>query len=128
MPSPISPTAPRRPLVVFVVTSDPRETHRPAEAIRVAAGLGAWKKADVRVYLRGAAIRGLGEWVDDLKMEDDFTRYLPIIRDWVIPCGCRRALPRSLTLVKPPHRSRNWTMRNWRSGARVRRRCCVFEF
>lgn len=85
MPSPISPTAPRRPLVVFVVTSDPRETHRPAEAIRVAAGLGAWKKVDVRVYLRGAAIRGLGEWVDDLKMEDDFTRYLPIIRDWGHP-------------------------------------------
>ncbi len=78
-------SSPRRPLVVFVVTSDPRETHRPAEAIRVAAGLGAWKKADVRVYLRGPAIRGLGEWVDDLKMEDDFTRYLPIIRDWGHP-------------------------------------------
>ena len=47
--------------------------------------MGAWKKADVRVYLRGAAIRALGEWVDDLKMEDDFTRYLPIIRDWGHP-------------------------------------------
>jgi len=75
----------RRPLVLFVVCSDPRDTHRPAEAIRVAAGLGAWKKADVRVYLRGPAIRALGEWVDDLKMEDDFTRYLPIIRDWGHP-------------------------------------------
>lgn len=80
-----STTAGCRPLVLFVVTSDPRESHRPAEAIRVAAGLGAWKRADVRVYLRGAAIRALGEWVDDLKMEDDFTRYLPIIRDWGHP-------------------------------------------
>jgi hypothetical protein len=79
--------------VLFLVTSDPRETHRPAEAIRVAAGLGAWKKADVRVYLRGPAIRALGEWVDDLKMEDDFTRYLPIIRDWGRPVWVQSGAP-----------------------------------
>lgn len=85
MASPNPSPASRRPLVVFVIATDPRETHRPAEAIRVAAGLGAWKKADVRVYLRGPAIRGLGEWVDDLRMEDDFIRYLPIIRDWGHP-------------------------------------------
>lgn len=77
-------TAPR-PLVLFLVTSDPRESHRPAEAIRVAAGIGTWKKADVRVYLRGPAIRALGEWVDDLVEEDNFTRYLPIIREWGHP-------------------------------------------
>ena len=74
-----------RPLVLFVVQSDPRTSHRPAEAIRVAAGIGTWRKADVRLCLLGPAVRALGEWVDDLKMEDDFTRYLPIIRDWGHP-------------------------------------------
>lgn len=69
------------PLVLFVVQSDPRTSHRPAEAIRVAAGIGTWKKADVRLYLHGPAIRALGEWVDDLVDEDNFTRYLPILRD-----------------------------------------------
>lgn len=83
----------RRPMLVFVVSSDPRETHRPAEAIRVAAGIGAWKKADVRVYLRGPAIRALGEWVDDLKMEDDYIRYLPIIRDWGHPVWVEAGAP-----------------------------------
>ena len=69
------------PLVLFVVGSDPRSSHRPAEAVRVAAGIGTWKKADVRLYLHGPAIRALGEWVDDLVDEDNFTRYLPILRD-----------------------------------------------
>lgn len=93
MANPSTASTGRRPLVLFLVSSDPRETHRPAEAIRVAAGLGAWKKADVRVYLRGPAIRALGEWVDDLKMEDDFTRYLPIIRDWGHPVWVQSGAP-----------------------------------
>lgn len=74
-----------QPLVVFIVDSDPRSSHRPAEAVRVAAGIGTWKKAHVRLVLRGEAVRALGEWVDDLKDEDNFTRYLPIIRDWGHP-------------------------------------------
>lgn len=79
-----------RPLVLFVVQSDPRTSHRPAEAIRVAAGIGTWRKADVRLCLLGPAVRALGEWVDDLVDEDNFTRYLPILRDlghpvWVEP-------------------------------------------
>ncbi len=69
------------PLVLFVVATDPRVSARPAEAIRVAAGLGAWKKAEVRVYLHGPAIRALAEWVDELKDEDNYTRYLPMLAD-----------------------------------------------
>ncbi len=75
------------PLILFIVSSDPRTSARPAEAIRVAAGLGAWKKAEVRVYLHGPAIRALGEWVDELKDEDNYTRYLPMLVD-----GSRPAL------------------------------------
>lgn len=73
--------ATKPPLVLFLVGSDPRTSHRPAEAVRVAAGIGTWRKADVRLYLHGPAIRALGEWVDDLVDEDNFTRYLPILRD-----------------------------------------------
>ncbi len=70
-----------RPSLFVLVESDPRESERPAEAVRIAAGVGAWKKADVTLYLRGPAIRALGEWVDDLKEEDNFTRYLPLLGD-----------------------------------------------
>ena len=69
------------PSLLVIVESDPRENERPAEAIRIAAGVAAWKKATVTVYLRGPAIRALGEWVDDLKEEDNFTRYLPLLAE-----------------------------------------------
>jgi hypothetical protein len=73
--------ATQRPIILFVVQSDPRTSHRPAEAIRIAAGIGTWRKADVRLCLLGPAVRAVGEWVDDLVDEDNFTRYLPILRD-----------------------------------------------
>ncbi len=68
-----------KPKVLVIVESDPRSSGRPAEAIRVAAGVGTWKKAEMHLHLRGAAILALGEWVDDLVDEDNFTRYLPIV-------------------------------------------------
>ena len=70
-----------KPKVLVIVESDPRSSGRPAEAIRVAAGVGTWKKAEIHLHLRGAAILTLGEWVDDLMDEDNFTRYLPIVRE-----------------------------------------------
>lgn len=72
---------PTRRALLFILASDPRQTPRPAEAIRVAAGVGAWKKVDITVYLRGAAILALGEWVDELRDEDNFTRYLPMLAE-----------------------------------------------
>ena len=70
---------------LFIVDSDPRTSHKPAEAIRIAAGVGAWKKVSVTLYLRGEAVRALAEWVDDLIEEDNFTRYLPILKDFGKP-------------------------------------------
>ena len=70
-----------RPSILFLLTSDPRKSHRPAEAIRVAAGVAVWKRADVTVYLGGPAVLALGEWVDDLKDEDNYTRYLPLLAE-----------------------------------------------
>ena len=70
------------PRVLIIVTSDPRSSPRPAEAIRIAAGVGAWKKICVAIYLREAAVLALGEFVDDLADEDNFTRYLPLIAEF----------------------------------------------
>ncbi len=66
---------------LFVITSDPKRSHRPAEAIRIAAGVGAWKKVEVNVFLAGAATQILGEpdeaWIDG----ENFDRYLPLIAE-----------------------------------------------
>ncbi|MFO1459202.1 MAG: hypothetical protein U1G08_07305 [Verrucomicrobiota bacterium] len=69
------------PTVLMLVTSDPRTSPRPAEAIRIAAGVGTWKKASVILYLHGPAVLALSEFVDELVDEDNFNRYLPILRD-----------------------------------------------
>jgi hypothetical protein len=70
---------------LFIIQSDPRTSHRPAEAIRIAAGVGTWKKADISIYLAGPAVLALGEYVDELVDEDNFTRYFPIVKDFKNP-------------------------------------------
>lgn len=70
---------------LFIVTGDPRASGVPAEALRIAAGVGAWKKTQIYVYLGGPAILALSEFVDELVDEDNYTRYLPIFRDFGRP-------------------------------------------
>ena len=74
-----------KPSTLFIITGDPRTSAKPAEAIRIAAGVGTWKKTDVTVYLRGPAVLALGEFVDELIDEDNFSRYLPIVGEWGRP-------------------------------------------
>src|SRR6266498_3809879 len=69
------------PGILFIVTSDPRTSPRPAEAVRIAAGVGAWRKVAVTIYLRGAAVLALSEFPEDLADGDNFSRYLPLMRD-----------------------------------------------
>jgi sulfur relay (sulfurtransferase) DsrF/TusC family protein len=66
---------------LFVITSDPRTSHRPAEAIRIAAGVGAWKKVQVSVYLYGEAARILDDQAGDFVDEEHFSRYLPMLQE-----------------------------------------------
>jgi len=73
------------PSVLFVIGGDPRTSPRPAEAIRIAAGVGAWKKSQVSVYLRDAAVLALGEYVDELVDEDHYNRYMPILGEFGRP-------------------------------------------
>ena len=67
--------------VLFVVTADPRTSPRPAEAVRIAAGVGAWKKIAVTVYLWGAAVLALSEYPDELTDGDHFRQYLPLVTE-----------------------------------------------
>ena len=67
--------------MLFIVTGDPRTSPRPAEAVRIAAGVSAWRKVAVTVYLRDAAVLALSEFPDNLADGDNFGRYLPLLEE-----------------------------------------------
>jgi|SRR5580658_3686563 hypothetical protein len=69
------------PKTLVLIETDPRTSPRPAEGIRIAAGIGAWKKTEVTLLLRGPAGYCLQEYADDLVDEDNFVRYLPIVAE-----------------------------------------------
>jgi hypothetical protein len=73
------PGEPRR--VLFIITGDPRSNRRPAEAIRIAAGVGVWKRARITIYLRDAAVLALSEHSDGLVDEEHYRRYFPLTRE-----------------------------------------------
>src|ERR1044072_276859 len=79
-----------KPSALFIVTGDPRTSPKPAEAIRIAAGVGTWKKADISVYLRGPAVLALSEFTDELVDEDNFSRYFPIVGEFGRPIYVQR--------------------------------------
>ena len=69
----------RKPHVLFLITSDPRRSARPAEAVRVAAGLAAGQKARVSLYW-GVGVEGVLETAAcDLVDGDCFEQYLPVL-------------------------------------------------
>jgi len=78
---------------LFIITGDPRTSPRPAEAVRIAAGVGAWKKIDVTVYLRGQTVLSLNEFTDELVDADNYARYWPIIGGWGRPIQVQQGNP-----------------------------------
>jgi hypothetical protein len=73
------------PSVLFIVGGDPRTSPRPAEAIRIAAGVGTWRKVDISLYFRDAAVLALSEFADEFVDEDNYVRYLPIAGEFGRP-------------------------------------------
>jgi hypothetical protein len=67
------------PKVLILVSSDPRISGRPAEAVRLAAGVGAWKKVQFSLYLTGPALLALQENADELVDGQNFSQYLPML-------------------------------------------------
>ena len=82
-----------KPKILFIITSDPRRSPRPAEAIRIAAGVGIWQKAEVSVYLRDAAVLALNEEVDEMVDEESFSRYLPMMSEFGRPIYAQQGAP-----------------------------------
>lgn len=89
---------------LVIVNSDPRTSPRPAEAIRIAAGVGAWKKVEVTLVLCEAAVLALSEFPDELIDEDNFTRYLPIVGEWGRPVYVETGAPLLAGLGETPVR------------------------
>ncbi len=75
---------------LIIITGDPRSSAQPAEAVRIAAGVGTWKRADISVYLRGPAVLALSEYVDEFVDEDNYSRYFPIVAEFGRPIYVQR--------------------------------------
>jgi len=72
---------PTTPLLLFLLNHDPRTSPRPAEAIRIAAGLAAWQKVRLRVCLRGPAVWVLTRETHLLLDDEPIRRHLPGLAD-----------------------------------------------
>ena len=90
--------------ILFLITGDPRQSPRPAEAIRIAAGVAACKKTEVRVYLRDAAVLALSEYSDRFVDDENYARYLPILADPARPVYVQRDAPMLGELGEPCQR------------------------
>lgn len=82
-----------KPRLLFIIASDPLTSHRPAEAIRIAAGIGVWKSVEVLVYLRNTAVLALSEFTDELVDDENYTRYLPMLGELGHPVYVQRGSP-----------------------------------
>jgi hypothetical protein len=70
-----------KPRALIIVTSDPRTSARPAEAVRIAAGVGTWQKVETTLYLRDTAVLALSESAEDLVDGESYVRYLPLVAE-----------------------------------------------
>ena len=66
--------------ILIATNADPRSSRRVAEAVRVAAGVGAWEKVAVDLYFHGPAVLCLDEYADEYPDGNVFEQYLPSIR------------------------------------------------
>lgn len=68
-----------RPSWLIVIESDPRTSPRPAEAVRIAAGVAVWKNVAVLIYLLGPAVQILAKSREALLDEDILVQSLPLL-------------------------------------------------
>lgn len=70
--------------IAVVIREDPRQTHRPVEALRIALGLVAGSH-ETTVVLLGESVRLLYNDTDDIIDVDVLEKYLPSIQQLKIP-------------------------------------------
>jgi hypothetical protein len=67
--------------LLVIVTSDPRLSPRPAEAVRIAAGVAVWREVQVTIWLHGSSVLGLDDLRDDLWDASLFGAHFVLLRD-----------------------------------------------
>ncbi len=70
--------------LAVVIREDPRKSHRPVEALRIALGLAAGAHK-ITVILLGEACRLISEETDDIIDVDILEKYLPSLKHLEIP-------------------------------------------
>jgi hypothetical protein len=65
--------------LLISIGADPRSSPRPGEAVRIAAGVGAWNKVKVHLHLDGPAVACADEFAEELMNGHLFTEYLPAV-------------------------------------------------
>lgn len=90
-----------KPHLLFIISTDPRTSHRPAEAIRMAAGVSAWEKVNIRIYLRGPAVHVLSDVTDELMDENVFSSYLSALTSLEHPIYIQKGSPQLAGMGKP---------------------------
>ena len=77
--------------LAVVIQEDPRKSHRPVEALRIALGLASGSHMTT-VVLLGEAVCLLGDEIDDIRDVEILEKYLPMIEQLEIPFILRDAL------------------------------------
>lgn len=67
--------------LLFIIDSDPQGSHKPAEAVRIAAGIGTWERLTLRLFLKNSAAKILNETAVDLVDQEHFGQYLPLLEE-----------------------------------------------
>ena len=88
--------------IIFLIRSDPSVSHRPAEAIRIASGLGTGNNS-IKVIFSGESARILSPDEDDLEDIDIIEKFLPIIKDWEIPLYVDKRSLAGIDLKRSPY-------------------------
>ena len=94
------------PKIVFLIRRNPCESHRPAEAIRIAAGLGVGKNP-IKILLSSEAPRVLSSEEEDLIDIEIIEKFLPFIEEMGIPFYVDKESPGQAALKSSPYHFRS---------------------
>ena len=71
----------RKPKLLVIIDSDPRTSPRPAEALRMAGGIGVWDQVTVNVCLRHEASWAHAQDISSLTGSRMFKQFIPMVRE-----------------------------------------------
>lgn len=91
--------------LILLIRSNPDNSHRPAEAIRIAAGLGIGENP-LKIILTGESPRILSPDEEDLVDLEILEKFLPMINEWNIPIYVDKMSLNNINLNNSPYKYR----------------------